>query len=265
MTLLRYFRDIIRNYKLILQLAKRDVTSRYLGSSLGGIWAFIHPMLLTLTYWVVFQVGFRSFPVGDVPFILWLLAGIVPWFFFSESLSSATSAIEQSSFLVKKVVFKVQLLPIVKIIAALSINVFFIILTIVVYLLYGYSLNFYLLQIVYYMICLTLFTIGLSWITSALNVFFKDVGQIVSIILQFGFWLTPIFWSFSLVPLKYRIIFEVNPLFYIIQGFRDTFVDQVWFWEHYKQTPYFWFLTLFFLVFGSYLFKKLRPHFSDVL
>lgn len=265
MLILNYFKDLYQDRRTIYELSKKDISSRYLGSSLGGFWAFAHPMLLILTYWFVFQVGFRSFPVGDVPFVLWLLAGIIPWFFFSESVSSATNSIEQSSFLVKKLVFKVHLLPIVKVASALFIHVVFILITLIIFLFYGQGLDLYLLQIFYYSISLILFIMGLSWISSALHVFLKDVGQVISVILQFGFWLTPIFWSFSMVPSKYNFIFQLNPMFYIIQGYRDTFIDKVWFWEHYKQTPYFWIVTMLLLFIGTKIFKKLTPHFSDVL
>lgn len=265
MLILQYFIDLFKENRTIYELSKKDISSRYLGSSLGIFWAFAHPILLILTYWFVFQVGFRSFPVEDVPFVLWLLAGIIPWFFFSESVSSATNSIEQSSYLVKKIVFKVHLLPIVKVASAFFIHIVFIIITFIIFIIYGLGFDLYLLQIFYYSAGLMMFIIGLSWISSALNVFLRDVGQIISVILQFGFWLTPIFWSYSMVAPKYNFIFQLNPMFYIVQGYRDTFIDKVWFWEHYKQTPYFWTITIILLLIGSKLFKKLTPHFSDVL
>ena len=143
MTLLSFLVDIFKERNLVYQLAKKDLSSKYKGSGFGGLWAFIHPILLTLTYWFVFEIGFRSFPIDNVPFILWLLAGIVPWFFFAESLYTATYSIEQNSYLVKKVVFKVHLLPVVKVVSALFVHLIFIILTFLVFLLYGNSLDIY--------------------------------------------------------------------------------------------------------------------------
>ncbi|AYB41920.1 ABC transporter permease [Paenibacillus lautus] len=265
MTLRRFISDIYKERSIVWELAKKDISLRYLGSSLGIFWAFANPILLILIYWFVFQVGFRSYPVGDVPFVLWLLAGITPWFFFSESLSSSTYSIEQNSYLVKKIVFKTQLLPIVKVISALQIHLLFVMLTLIVFTIYGVGVDFYLFQLLYYITALVLLSIGLGWITSALNVFLKDIGQIVSIILQFGFWLTPIFWSFSMVPDKFEFLFKLNPLFYIVEGFRDTFINKVWFWEHYNMTIYYWFVTIILLLVGSALFKKLSSHFSDVI
>lgn len=265
MVIKEFIGDIFSDRKTIWELSKRDISSRYLGSTLGVFWAIINPILLILIYWFVFQVGLRSYPVGDVPFILWLLAGIVPWFFFADSLSSGTFSVEQNSYLVKKIVFKTHLLPIVKIISSLQIHLLFIVLTFIVFISYGVGVDLYLLQIFYYSLSLIAFTVSLSWITSALNVFLKDVGQIVSVILQFGFWLTPIFWSFSLVPDKFEFIFKLNPMFYIVEGYRDTFINKVWFWEHYNLTAYFWVIVLILLYIGTKLFKKLSPHFADVL
>lgn len=164
-----------------------------MGSYLGVFWAFIQPSLLVFIYWFVFQVGFRSTPVEDFPFILWLLAGIVPWFYFSDSLASSTNSIEQNSYLVKKIVFNTHLLPIVKIVSSLMVHFVFMMLMFLIFFSYGESFSLYQLQIFYYSFALTMFLVGLSWIVSSLNVFLKDIGQIVSIILQFGFWLTLFF------------------------------------------------------------------------
>lgn len=265
MVLKKYLLDLYKERNMVWELARKDIKTRYLGSSLGVFWAFVHPIFLILIYWVVFQFGLRSFPVGDIPYILWLLAGITPWFFFSEGLSSATYSIEQNSFLVKKIVFKTHLLPLVKVVSSLLIHVLFVCLTFIVFAVYGIGIDVYLLQILYYMFALVVFSLALSWLTSALNVFLKDIGQIISIILQFGFWLTPIFWSFSMVPDKYKFIFKLNPIFYIVEGYRDSFIGKVWFWEHYNMTIYFWVITCVLMVIGSLVFKKLSPHFSDVL
>lgn len=263
--LIRYFKDILDQRNIILELAKKDFKSRYLGSYLGVFWAFIQPTLLVLIYWFVFQVGFRNTPVENVPFILWLLAGIIPWFYFSDCLASSTYSIEQNSYLVKKIVFNVHFLPIVKIVSSLMVHLVFMLLMLLVYYCYGEPFNFYQLQIFYYSIGLTLFLTGLSWIVSSLNVFLKDVGQVISIVLQFGFWLTPIFWTFKLVPEKLHWLFKLNPIYYVVEGYRDALINQTWFWQHGNLTIYFWALTLIMLFAGAKLFNKISPHFSDVL
>ncbi len=263
--MLKFLIDIVKSRKIIFELSKKDLQNRYLGSHLGIIWAFIQPMITIFIFWFVFQVGFKSAPVDNFPYVLWLVCGMVPWFFFSEGLQSATNSILDNSYLVKKVVFRVSTLPIIRILSSLLIHTFFILVIFIMFLIYGYKPSIYNLQVFYYLICTITLLLGLSWIASALVVFIRDLGNIISILIQFGFWLTPIFWSFKIMPEKYHFILKLNPLYYIVEGFRDTFINHIWFWQHYNVTISFWSITLTLLIIGVILFKRLRPHFADVL
>lgn len=263
--LLFFIVDIVKNRRLLWDLTKKDFKERYLGSYLGILWAFIQPTITILIFWFVFQIGFKSKPVDDFPFVLWLITGMIPWFFFSDSLNSATSSIIDNSYLVKKVVFRVSLLPIVQIISSLLVHFFFLIVIFIMFFLYGYIPSIYSIQVVYYLFAMIAFVFGLSVITSALVVFLKDVGEIVSMLLQFGFWVTPIFWSLKIIPESYHYIFKLNPVYYIIEGYRNSFIYHKWFWELGYTNFYFWLLTVFIVLVGVYLFRKLRPHFADVL
>ncbi|MCT7551341.1 ABC transporter permease [Aliarcobacter butzleri] len=256
--------DLWHSKRLLLDLAKNDFKMRYLGNTLGILWAFLQPTAMILLFWFVFSVGFKSQPMEGVPFILWLLAGLVPWFFFSESLQSATTSILDNSFLVKKVVFRVALLPIVKLMSALAIHIFFILFTLGIFIYYGYYPSIYWLQIGYYLFATVVLVLGLSWITSSVVIFFRDLGQIVTMILQFGFWITPVIWSISIMPKEYIELIQFNPAYYLVQGYRESLIEQRWFWEN-DLTLYFWIVTLFILSIGAFIFKKLRPHFADVL
>lgn len=260
-----FIRDIINNRKLLIELSKNDFKVKYAGSYLGAIWAFVQPIITILVFWFVFQVGFRNQPINDVPFILWLICGMIPWFFFSEALPYATNSLIEYNYLVKKIVFKVSLLPIIKIISSAFVHLFFVIFIFVMFRLYGYNFSIYNVQVIYYSGCIFVLLLGISLITSSVIVFFRDTFQIVNIILQFTFWLTPIFWSYKSIPLKYGKLFKINPMYYIVEGYRDTFINHVWFWERYNQTVYFWSMTLILLILGAIIFKRLKPHFSDVL
>lgn len=251
--------------KLICELAKNDFKSKYIGNCLGGAWAFIQPVIMILIFWFVFQVGFKSVPVDNFPFILWLMAGLIPWFFFAESLQAATQSIAVNSFLVKKIVFKVELLPFVQVLSALVIHLFFILFLFLMFLVYGYTPTLYWLQTIYYVACSVLLVLGVSWVTSSIVLFFKDLGQIISMIIQFGFWLTPIFWSLGILPEKYQTLIKLNPVCYLVEGVRDSLIYKIWFWEKLRLTISFWVIVVFFWVVGRLVFRKLRPHFADVL
>ena len=258
-------RDIFINRKLLWQMTRRDFKQRYISSYLGILWAFIQPTVTVFIFWFVFQIGFKSMPVNNFPFILWLVCGMFPWFFISESIQSATYSIIESSFLVKKIVFRVELLPIVKIMSALVVHSFFIIVLFAMFAAYGYPLSIYNLQIIYYLFAMICLSLGLSWLTSALTVFLRDVGQFVAMMLQFGFWGTPIFWNLKSLPEQYQFILKLNPAYYLVEGYRQSLIYKEWFWEHMHLTAYFWLVTAAVMIIGAWCFKKLRPHFADVL
>jgi len=263
--LLDFLKAIIKNRTLLWSLTKNDFNQKYLGNFLGVAWAFIQPTATIMIFWFVFQVGFKSQPVDDFPFILWLVAGMFPWFFFSEGMSTGTNSIVANSFLVKKVVFRVSLLPIISLISALAIHIFFVFFMFTMFIYYGYTPEWHWLQVIYYVFATTVLLLGLSWITSSVVVFFKDMGQLVAMVIQFGFWLTPIFWNMNMVPPRYHWIIELNPMVYVIEGYRNSMIYHKWFWEDMNMTIYFWMVTAAIFVIGGLTFKRLRPHFADVL
>ncbi len=260
-----FIRDLFASKSIVLELTKNDFRSRYLGSYLGLVWAFVQPTITILIFWFVFEFGFKSKPVGNFPYILWLISGLIPWFFFSDSISTATNSITEKSYLVKKVVFRVSILPIIKILCALIIHLFFLCFMLAMFIMYGYMPSLYTLQVLYYLFGAIILILGMSWITASLFIFLKDIGQVVVIFLQFGFWITPIFWSLQSVPEKYQIFFKLNPVYYVTEGYRDSLIHKVWFWEHPGLTLIFWAITGIIFIFGAILFRRLRPHFADVL
>ena len=258
-------KELYGNRRLIIKLAKNDFKTRYAGSYLGIVWAFIQPIVTVVVYWFVFQVGLRNGNVGNFPFVLWLIAGLVPWFFFSEAWNSGTNALIEYSYLVKKVVFKISILPVIKVLSALFVHLFFILFTLVLYSCYGYFPDIYTLQVFYYTACMIILTLALSYMTSALVIFFRDLTQIISIILQVGVWMTPIMWQITMVPEKFRFLFEINPMYYIVCGYRDALINKVWFWDNFYTTAWFWSITLFLFAVGTLIFKRLKVHFADIL
>ena len=265
MNLIKYTREALQGKNALLELAKSDFKQRYVENYFGIMWAFFHPLCLILILWFVFQVGFKSAAIDDSPFILWLVAGIVPWFFIAECLTGSSTSIISNAFLVKKVVFKTALLPIIKLTSALIVHVLFVLLLLSLFFLYGYNPEIYWIQLVYYIFCTIVLMMGISWLTSAVVVFFRDLGQIVTIIVQFGFWLTPIFWYIGSIPEEYQVLVRFNPFYYIIEGYRDSLLNNIWFWDKGWINLYYWIVTLLILCLGATTFRKLRPHFADVL
>ena len=169
--------------------------------------------------------------------------------------------------LVKKVVFKISILPVVKIISALFVHIFFVIFTIALFTGYQYYPDFYTLQIFYYSFSTMMLVLGLAYATSAMVIFFRDLSQIINIILQVGMWMTPILWNIDTMDLSPVLIniFKLNPMYYIVIGYRDSLINKIWFWERPQLTLYFWVLTILLFGIGTTIFKRLKVHFADVL
>lgn len=257
--------ELLQNRRLVLKLSYNDFKTKYVGSYLGIVWAFIQPIITVLVYWFVFAVGFRSTSAGNVPFVLYLVSGLVPWFFFSDALSGGTNALIEYQYLVKKIVFKISMLPVVKLISALFVHVFFIFVAIVIGMLYGYMPGLHTIQIIYYMLCNFVFSLALVYITCAIVVFFRDTTQIINIVLQVGIWMTPIMWNLDAIPKNLHFIFKLIPMYYLVDGYRDAIVYGGWIWDKFYETILFWFITAALFGIGTLVFKRLKVHFADVL
>ena len=262
-------KEIVRKRKLIWNLAKADFRKRFVGSYFGIVWMLVQPIVTVLIYFFIFQVGFKSVPpVPGVPYVLWLIPGIVPWFFYSEALSCVTGCLQEYSYLVKKVVFQVEILPIIKLISCMLVHAFFAGIMLAVFLCYGRLPMATWIQILYYSFAAAMLALAFGYLTCAVNVFFKDMAQIVSICLQFGMWLTPIMYQETMFADKapwFVTILKLNPFYYVVAGYRDSMLTGNWFWERPKLGIYFWVVTLVIGLVGLRVFKRLRPHFSDVL
>ena len=145
------------------------------------------------------------------------------------------------------------------------IHLVFLTVVIGIFILYGFYPDIYFLQLIYYLVSTFVFLQALSWTTSSVYPFFKDLKQIIQIIVRIGFWFTPVFWNIDRVPAKYQIFIKANPVYYLIAGYRDCLVYKKWFWEHPFLTLYFWTLTFLLLFVGSIIFRRLKPHFADVM
>ena len=262
---LNFLGGIWQERKVIFDLAKNDFKSKYTNSLLGIAWAFMLPLTVILVLWFVFQVGFRSTPVDNVPFILWYIPAFLSWNFFSDAFASASGCIFDYAYLVKNMQFRVSSLPIVKIISSSFVHLFFIMFIFFMYFIFGWHPNIYNVQVIYYYVCLVVFLMGATWIMSSLAVFSRDVLNVISLITQVGFWATPLVWDPGTMPDTVQMVVKINPMYYICVGYRETFCGHTWFWEHPLLTAYFWGITLIQLVIGAYIFHRLRPQFADML
>lgn len=262
---MKFLSELLEKKYLLYQLVKRDLVSKYVDSYLGLAWAILEPLSTTIILSVIFTFGFKAGLVQDIPFFLYMFTGMVAFNFFSTSLGEGTNVIRHYSFLVKKVDFKLSILPVMKNLSSSIFHLIMLSLLFIVLIVYGYYPNWYWLQFLYYFFAMNILVLGISWMTSAVSVFVPDVSRLITISLQFLFYLSPVFWGAANIPERWLPLFKLNPMFYIIQGYRDSFIYGRGFWTHINETIYFWCITFIILAFGATVFKKLRPQFADVL
>lgn len=255
-----------KNTEIIWNLSLNDFSMRYAGSMFGIFWAFAQPVITILVYACVFQFGLNSkSPIPGVSYIFWFAAGMIPWFFFSDGVRAVTNSLLEYGYLVKKVVFEVSFLPVIKIISSLFVHLVFIILLFLIALFNRETLSIYAVQIMYYLICTIALVYVFGKITSAVILFFRDLGQIVNIVLDIGLWATPVIWPYQIVPEQYDWIVKINPVFYLVEGYRDSLINRIWFFEKPVLTIGFWVGIIVLGLFSKYIFDKLRPQFADVI
>lgn len=264
-TFRNFIREIWDSRDILKTLIINDLKSRYAGSFLGMVWAFVQPVLTIIVFWYVFELGFKNPPVDNIQYILWFIPAYIPWMFFSDVAVNAVACISEYSYLVKKMKFKVSVLPIIKVCSSFLIHFCFIIFMVIVFLCYHRKPALIQLQVIYYCFALCVFLIGLSWLISAIAVFVKDFAQIINVVLQLGFFMIPIFWNPNAMSAVVLKVLKLNPLYYIVQGYRESMIDGISFLTHPELTIYFWFITLIIFVTGAKLFDKVHVHFADLL
>lgn len=261
----RIFSQLISRRDVLVAMTIREIERQYVGSILGFVWTIIQPIILLGMYWLVFGIAFKAQPVHGVPYFLWIGVGLSNWFFFIDVINGATWSIVGNSNLIKKTLFPPYFLPLIRIVSGIATHLIFVFLLYLILIFKGYCPSLYDLQLLYYLLATIIFTAGLSLLCASLQVFFRDVAPIVQVGTQILFWATPIFWDLNQMPASIRPILDLNPLGYLVNGYRDSLLLHIPFWSHMTQTLFFWGFTLIFVFIGGYTFKKLRPHFGDVL
>ena len=260
-----FIRQLFLNRRIIYELTRRDFKTRYTENYFGLLWAVLEPLAMMLILWIVFTFFFKSGTVLQFPFYLYMFVGIVAYDFFNSALNKATRSIRDFSFLVKQVNFKVAVLPIIYIFSELIIQ-FIVLLIVVAFCLFsGIYPSVYWLQIFYFIIASCFLLTGLTWFTSSILIFFPDIYFIISIVMRILFFMSPIFWVASAIPNEFIFFLKLNPIYYLVEGYRMCFLYNQPLWYDPNGTLYFWVVSVFLFLLGVIVFKKLRPHFADVV
>jgi teichoic acid transport system permease protein len=233
---------------------------------LGVLWQILNPAIQIFIYWLVFGLGIRGGkPIGDIPYLIWLLCGLIPWFFINPSLIQGSNSIFTKINLVSKMKFPVSILPTLTIVSN-SVNFFvmFVILLIIIFI-NGITPNIYFLQLPYYFLCLFLFLFSFTLLFSTFSAIIRDFQSMLQTVMKMLFYLTPILWDTNKLPETIQDLLKLNPIFYLIEGFRNTLLFKTWFFEDLGYTMYFWTINLLIIFLGSLIHIKYRKKFIDYL
>lgn len=260
-------REIWQSRSLLLRLARAHLRDRYSGSALGAVWALVQPLAFMGVFWFVFAYGLRiTTPAGQAPFVAVLLVGLGTWFWFSDAVTGGVNAVTGSAYLVKKVAFPLEILPLVPVLASLLVHVA-VMAVLVIGLAWAGAVasGWQLLTLPFYMAGLAVLATGLSYWLAALQVFQRDVAQTTALVLQIWFWLTPIVWSLSTFPAQWAERLAWNPMAWVIEGYRHALLADVPLTLDATHAGVFWAFAVAVLASGIALYRRLRSDFADVL
>lgn len=261
---LNFLSKMVLQRNLIWTFMVRDLKSRYVGSFMGFFWSVIHPLVLLVCYTFVFSIVFkvRAHLETIDNFAVFLFCGILPWLYFQDTLVRSCNSVVEHSHLVRKTLFPSEILPVTLVLSNLVTHLvgFAILLVVLVYL---NTLGWAVCLVPVYLVLLIVLSLGLGWLVAALQVFLRDTVQILSVVLVFWFWFTPIFYQVEMVPEVFRTWIEINPLSHIIEGYRGLLLE--------NRTPDIaslaWVAACSLLAFvvGGFVFRNTKREFVDVL
>ncbi|WP_129690868.1 ABC transporter permease [Gottfriedia acidiceleris] len=255
-----------KNLSLIFRLASYETRKEYADSQLGVIWVFLNPIFQIAVYWVTFGTGIRGgAPVHGIPFLIWMLCGIIPWFFISAAIMQGSSSIFNRIGTVSKMNFPLSIIPSYVVLSRFNTHIFMMLILIVGVIVNRGVEQMNIFALIYFMLTGLLFNIALSLLTSTLSTMVRDVHLLIQSFTRMLLYLTPILWEPSGSSNLLNTLMKLNPFYYIVEGYRGALLyghsDIIFS----KYTFYFWGVLLFFFIIGSVFHVKFRKQFVDFL
>jgi len=260
-----FLRNLVYRRALLFQLVRRDFRQRYIGSAAGWVWGFIHPLVLLLSWFFVFQICLKvPLPADEVTqnYAVFLLCGFLPWLLFQETVQRSATSLVENANLITKTIFPAEVIPVAMFLSSLISHLFPLLLAVVVAGVMR-EIGPLALLLPLYIIPLGLFAIGIGWIVSSLHVYLRDTAQAVTVMLTLWFWMTPVLLSENQYPARLRFLLALNPLAYLARAYRDRLLS-----SRLPSIEDYAIITAFgvasFLV-GGLFFRHVKRGFADVL
>lgn len=263
---MEFIKTLWKNKRLAWQLGKNDFKNRFANTSLGSIWGFLQPFVFMMMYVIVFQYIFKQSGPNGAPYIVWFLPGMAMWMTINDGIIGASNSIRGYSYLVKKVVFPVDIIPIISLIANAFVSLFLMVIAVIVCAIFKFVPN--ILQVIYMIFATYAFLIAITRFTSAVATLVPDFSNLLGIAMQIGMWLTPVVWDLSMIAQHQTIsrVLKCLPFTYLVTGFRESFMGgTILTAGNGIYTVIFWGITIVLFLWGNYIFKKSKKDFADVL
>ncbi|MFD0827014.1 ABC transporter permease [Neobacillus sp. M.A.Huq-85] len=274
-SMITIIKEQISSFYLILRLSAFEMKSANTNNYLGRLWEVLNPSIQLAIYWFIFGLTVRG---GQevvmenkihVPFFIWMVTGMIVWFFVNPTISAASRSIYSRIQLISKMNFPMSAIPSFVIMANFYTHVMLVAVVTIILQFTKFKLSIYFIQLPYFMISTLIFLLALALVTSTLSTIVRDVQQIVQSILKMLLYLTPLLWHTDHIWVKgvdLAFLLKLNPLYYLVEGYRAALLGTTWYPVEYAQlTLYFWILTLVLLMIGSALHLKFRNRFVDYL
>lgn len=255
---MKSFKEILNYSEFLKSNVKKDIRGKYKGSFLGVLWSFINPLLSVVVYAIVFHYIMR-FQIDN--YLIYLIAGIIPWTFFTASINSGMNSILFNANIIKKVYFPREILPISSVTSGLVNFLISCVIILIFAIFSGVGIGYSILFLPIVVLIQYIFTLGIVFILSAVEIYVKDIEHIVNFVISMLFYVTPILYTPNYVPEKMRFILKLNPMAYIIEAYHDIF--------YYKNIPNFMNMGIIFcisiviFVIGHKIFRKLQKGFAE--
>jgi ABC-type polysaccharide/polyol phosphate export permease len=255
---MRVFKDLFQYRELLKSNIKKEIRGKYKGSFLGVLWSFLNPLLQVVIYAVIFPYIMR---MQMDSYLIYLITGIIPWTFFTSSINSGMVSVLTNANLIKKVYFPRIILPISAVTSALVNFAISCLIVLAFVAISGIGFSFNLLYLPLIMVIQYIFLLGIVFVLSAVDLYFRDIENIIQFFVNMLFYATPILYLPSIFPANIKWVISLNPMAYIIEAYRDVF--------YYKVTPDLFnlgiisIISISSIVLGYLIFDKLQRGFAE--
>jgi len=261
-------KEQFQNMGMIFRMSRYEDKATYQSHYLGLAWQILNPAIQVGIYYLVFGIGVnQGREISGVPFIVWMLIGITAWFYMSASILGASNSIHRQVGMVAKMKFPVSVLPTINIVSNLSSYFPMVMIVVFSVIALGGTPSLYWLQYLYYFFCMIAFLFSFGILNATITVLIRDYHIFLQSVLRLLFYVSGPIWDIQnkSLPSWMVKILQLNPIYYIIEGFRDTFLNRAWFWEKTTYGLIFWGIVFILLILGTHLHMKFRAKFVDYI